>query len=386
MSVVAFVVWSPFTERDYRRFGIDEICKKFEVYVFDCSEWLSPLISVEKRLSISEFSGYRGISSYSEFNSVIDQLSVNKGWFVVDLLGENKESYQIRKLLRKRYCSMIRVDLGRLPSTRPSLFDRLCYLWQRRDRVAATIASRLRRLSLGNAEIVIAGGRVAERSHEASSRVIKAHSMDYDIYLALKKSDCTIPVADQKTEYILYLDEDLVFHQDFAHLGLPYLTTAERFFPNISRFFSKIEKQYGIPVIIAAHPRSCYKEEDDYFNGRKIVKGKTPELVKGASLVLAHASTSISFAVLFERPILLLRSKDIDRNRRMKLSIQAFADKLSLFSVNIDEIDMDFILDEKVFQLNQHKYMEYSYDYLKSPDSPDIPVWDLVVSELVKQV
>ena len=70
-----------------------------------------------------------------------------------------------------------------------------------------------------------------------------------------------------------------------------------------------MEKDYGCEVIIAAHPKSNY--QDGTFGNRRIIYGKTPELIKNAKLVIHQCSTTFFLAVLFKKDFLNIYTKEM---------------------------------------------------------------------------
>src|SRR5690606_1600526 len=78
---------------------------------------------------------------------------------------------------------------------------------------------------------------------------------------------------------------------------------ADQYRLSMNRYFDWLEKEYRCEVVIAAHPSSDYKTE---WNGRKVIKNKTAELVKDAEWVIMHASTSNVLALLFNKPVVYL--------------------------------------------------------------------------------
>jgi hypothetical protein len=57
-----------------------------------------------------------------------------------------------------------------------------------------------------------------------------------------------------------------------------------------------------LTVVIAGHPCGHYEKRPDFFQGRKVIQGKTAELVKNAKLVILLESAAINFAILYKKP------------------------------------------------------------------------------------
>ena len=77
------------------------------------------------------------------------------------------------------------------------------------------------------------------------------------------------------------------------------------------QFFKTFEKKTGLKIKFAAHPKSLKKNVAKYSLDLDYSIGNTEELVKNSSLVLLHSSTSISYAILFKKPIIFLTSNEL---------------------------------------------------------------------------
>lgn len=115
-------------------------------------------------------------------------------------------------------------------------------------------------------------------------------------------------------ETAIFLDEFIPFHSDYLYQKQMAPVTAERYYPLLNNFFDRVEKALDVEVIIAAHPKSWYDKLPDYFNGRRVVKGDTCQLVRGCKAVIAHSSTSVNFAVLYYKPVILITCADLDKD------------------------------------------------------------------------
>ena len=83
--------------------------------------------------------------------------------------------------------------------------------------------------------------------------------------------------------------------------------------PN-DKLFNYLETKYSVRMVVAAHPKSNY--HGDEFGGREIIRGNTMELVKNAEFSIVHGSMSISYSVIFNKPIILAITDEM-----MKLSM-----------------------------------------------------------------
>lgn len=102
-------------------------------------------------------------------------------------------------------------------------------------------------------------------------------------------------------EYILFLDPNFPLHPEYdsrVDFGAP---RAKAYRKSIVNFFDYVEEKYQLPVVVAAHPSSDYKQGT--FGDREIIRDRTPELVKFAGMIVAHTSFANILAVLFDKPI-----------------------------------------------------------------------------------
>jgi hypothetical protein len=199
--------------------------------------------------------------------------------------------------------------------------------------------------------------------------------MDYDIYLKEKdKAFTTQPLA-------VLLDECVPFHPDYRYKWKKPPISAEKYFHLLNNFFKRIENELGFEVIIAAHPRSRYEDHPGCFKGRKWQRGRTISLVKESSLVLAHNSTSLSFANLFNKPVIFLTSSEMDKSWQgsfIRAKSEWFGKK-PIFMDGNSPVDW-----KQELKINRNRYQEYREAYIKTDSSPDLPFWQIVADRLKK--
>ena len=170
--------------------------------------------------------------------------------------------------------------------------------------------------------------------------------------------------------FAVYLDEDMTEHPDYLHQDIPPHCTADKFFPEINKFFLEFEKKTGLEIIIAAHPRSSFSKDRNPFPNHKIVFGKTIELVKKSKLTFAHMSTSMNFAIFYNKPIILLDSNQYSKALRNYIGL--WSSKLDLEVINIS---IDWPLSIPSFKSNQKVYNRYKNNYIKEQSTPEKFVW-----------
>ena len=208
---------------------------------------------------------------------------------------------------------------------------------------------------------------------------IKSHVWAYDDYLNYnnKKNENDKSIEGFiNNNYILYVDENVPFHEDpFMHGYSKPLCKTQIFFDEINKFFNFIEKKFGKKVLIAGYPRSNYKK--NYFDGRKIIYGNTISLVKNSQMVLMHNSTAVNYSIIYKKPIIFINSENYLLH--YSLSIKALAQELNLTDVNItndyNNIPTPFI--------NIDRYNDYFKKYIKADfDNNEDRSYELFYKEL----
>jgi len=210
------------------------------------------------------------------------------------------------------------------------------------------------------------------------TKLIWCHTLDYDLYL----NNVTRGYLDEKGIYAVFLDEYLPFHQDYVIHQLDTPTSPEVYFSKLNTFFDLVELKLGLKVVIAAHPSSFYEQHPDYFSGRTIAKYKTIDLVKSAKLVLAHGSTSLNFAVLFQKPVILLTTNEI-RHSFLQKNINAFQSWLNCPLViveNATEVNLSY----EELKINHNAYQRYKEHFIKQSGSDNIPAFQIVINTLLE--
>ncbi len=114
----------------------------------------------------------------------------------------------------------------------------------------------------------------------------------------------------------------------------------DKYYSNLITTFSYIKKEFKIDeIIVALHPDAIAfkKELHGKFQGIKTIIGKTKDLIKDADLVLAHNSTSINFAIYYEKPVLILKDAIIyNYHPRIKKLFNFYTNYLNMSSLYMD--------------------------------------------------
>lgn len=169
----------------------------------------------------------------------------------------------------------------------------------------------------------------------------------------------------EEGSYLVFLDQYLPFHKDNTLAGEKGLN-AQLYYDQLNKMFDIIESTYKSRVIIAAHPAAKSYLDRNPFNGRKLITGKTKELVAGSMAVIAHCSTAIFFSVIYKKPLLIVSSDDIANNlKRIHSFSEAFANELHLDILFMDTIDKYV----HIKNIDDFSYNSFKYNYITTPET-----------------
>jgi hypothetical protein len=380
---VVYLVGSPFSERDFNRFGIAILIKEgYDVEVWDYSSFLQPaLIGIVTPLDFNQFSNLKKFTSKVQAITALSELGKNV--FIISILSYNSMTIGIFKAISKNsipysvlghFFSIFENEeiktnkMKKLISITPKkIMRQLRYLPARLPYAIFGIKS---------ATYVFMGGsltKITVPMVDEETKKVHIHSFDYDLYL---KESNDGPSAN---ESIVFLDQNIPFNTDPLPLGDKRLTTSQEYFPSLCKFFDKIEAKTGEKVVIAAHPRSYYEDKTYLFQGRKIVRGNTSQLVKDSKFVITHYTTAINMAVLYNKPILFITTNAIEKSFRQK-AIDTLADYFNQRVINIDrKTDTDV---EKDIMVNEQIYNQFKNDFIKILGTPELPFWKVVSNHI----
>ena len=374
VTQILILTEAPFTKRDYDRFGVELLRKNFHVSILDCTPWLKPEFWEKYSAIAYQCGGYKNVADLESF---VANLESSANALAIDFLGAGPKCAAARVELKNRQIPRAIFLLGLIP--RPK------YKWSRRLRQffrSNTPGSALRKLGRRPqqilyreppADLVVLSGSAGLKDARAQRalRRLWAHSLDYDRYLANENEK--YPLGER---YAVFLDEDVAFHPDFDHSGIESPTTPEKYYPAMNRFFEQFERANGMRVIVAGHPRANYELHPDVWGGRTLIQNKTAQLVRGADYVLGHATTSLSFAVLWRKPILFLSTDDLARSYLGPL-IALWSSLLQRPLINVDDSQEAEANQNDFLCVDESAYSRYVSEFIKLPGTPDLPAWQI---------
>jgi hypothetical protein len=388
MKKVVFLIYIPFTEKIETDFFFTDLIRSgIDLEYWDISDLFFNDLVISNKI---ERSFVRKISSYRELKSSIKLTDHEETLFIPQVTFEWKV-IRLFRILTKNKCKLAFFARGALPLfpvnkriskifglTPLQILRKLLSLFTipvtKISRQTGYIKCYDYIFNAGESGLTTIGiGSVLDKQR---SKIIQINSFDYDSYILTR----TNPLRIVNKNYCVFLDEYLPFHPDFEMFKIDTLDPI-KYFGSLNKFFDEVEKKLNLKVVIAAHPKSAYTENP--FNERPIYKHKTNGLVKDCEFVMAHMSSSINYAVLYEKPILFLITKGFkDIKSSYIYSVpNYFSEVLGSSLIDCDN-SLDQLPDLSKIKYDYEKYKEYKYNYLTSAASENLLSKDITLNFL----
>lgn len=380
-----YLIKRPLNPRDRERFGVNYmIGKGHDVTVLDFSDVIHPETPASRDNEDGNGVNLRVITDWKQLEGEEAAFAEADLAFLLILNFDlSRSTYRPLKMLAKTktpYLVMAPVTVpgSFMETARQSSLQKLDSLYHRLRsmNVMDSVISRLPRTWLGisAARYKVLNGLITARPNnleDANTETIYAHAHDYDICMEHKKSK-----AAQKKQAV-FIDQYLPHHPDAIAVGVAGRMDPDNYYRQLRQVFALVEKELGLPVVIAAHPRADYRGNPDVFGGRKTLHGETTGLIGESALVLCHTSTALGMAVILRKPVMILVTQGfLDYYWKVKHLAQGVSNALETplhFIDDPDQINLSGAMD-----INERAYERYISNYVKHPKSPQSPLWGIV--------
>jgi hypothetical protein len=306
----------------------------------------------------------------------------NRDALYVMLISDVARFAHIFRLFSKYDCRMLYFAWGALPHDSVYKWRKLAAWLATPYAAVKEIANRSKSIALRKLKLVkpfqiafVAGDALMPGDGYAA-KVVPINYFDYDHYVKTKMAKGPRLVAEP---YVVFLDINLPHHTDLEFCGRPRIDPIG-YYRSLNRFFGLLESEYGVRVVIAAHPRASH--ESATFEGRQVLRLVTADLVKDAEFVLSHTSTAMSYAVLNAKPLIFFYTDAMAAvyQRLFIREMRTYADYLDAPIYNIDELSS--ARQVAVRRVNLRCYERYKYDFLTSRQSENMPTQEIFWEEI----
>ncbi len=376
MKRICFLVNSPFTKSDYKKYGLSKMIKLgFKFLVLDCTPFLESKFYNDINGAEKVFQNKFVISCYSKKDLFKNLYNFDPEWCIDDLGGFSKKKYFLRVLIRfflKKNFKIIEYKLKTIPFFKGlihnNFFDRcknlikIFFIW------LLSIPWKI-----AKPDKVVIGGYSEFIKIKNNSKIIRAHNFDYDNFRWCIKNKFLL-----KSKYnLVFLDEDFPCHSDYLRDGLGPAIDEEKYFSEISNVLINFSNRFQLKPIIKLHPKANFSKSRRMYKLPVSIRD-TAKLLAHCDVVMAHCSTSIQLAVLFRKPLILIIPNQLKKNSVWWKSIDNFSKLLKVPAIKSSEINKL----KCIPSVNIQSYNQYEENFIKMKSSPDNFSWEIITNNL----
>lgn len=354
-----------FSQNDYQRFKISKIKKDVKVFYIDCSKLFFKKINIQNKKMYNYFK----IKNILECFFLIKKIKPD---YIFDLLGF---SFSYKTILLRLYANLQSKCLfyftgpkKRIP-TFSNFANGLNFFFVSPLKFFIIFNNFLTKkifikINFFNTIFLLSSTYREEMIESINAKkIIYFHSNDYDNYLINKKK-----FKIKKIKYSVFIDENVPDHDDYQISNFKSPIDGKTYYKLLNNFFSIYEKKFKTKIVIALHPKSKLDEMKKNFLNRKIFIGKTQELIFNSRVVFTHCSTSRSYAILYNKPMIYLTSNKISKTWFGKEIVEN-CKLTSSHLMNLDKINLNIL---NLSKINSKKYKQYKDKFLRHPMADNI--------------
>lgn len=382
------------TKRDAQRFGSEVFARRgYDVKLVSC--WNALYASCSDQLVVGDFRNTANVisaQSEEELNLFLDTLAGTD--LILLTVPLSVETFWLYQALDKRGLRYSCLSLGTIPETffcrldglsnlfkcvRIKFLDAYSFIYRLVERIKLVIAIGPSYLMLKAPLFFIRSGAYNLAFSYPAPFLVRSHIIDVESFdvgwsRLPNKNEVELP----RGKYAVFLDEALSHHPDWV-IGGGRPENVEKIYEDLRGTFDAIEKETGLPVVISLHPKAGYTESEieGIFGDRAAFSNITPTLVRGADLVLGHASTSLSYAVIYRKPVLFMTNPQI-RASRDGILVDLRASWLEQQPIDMSLINVRIGDPLKIPSVNEKVYENFMHNFICSRTATMGPIWDIV--------
>jgi hypothetical protein len=383
---------TPITKQGYKNFNVDIFKRSgFELIFFDFSPITFPAL-----YKAAFFLGFPESEDYFLFHDkkkAIDSIrQLGKDSFVLMTTYYQKENFIFFQALSKKNIPYAIICTESVPSGFGvygvpfwlKVFLKLYNLNFRKLKALFYKPEFAPLFKVRSPNICILGGEKSLKINGKAALVgedtelLWTHARDYNSYLDQLDQEVV------EENIAVFLDSGaptFPFDQTLPH-GKTHLSV-KKYYPSICRFLDHVEKELGLKVIIAAHPKSKHVKFPEYYGGRLTVRDQTFALIKKSKLVISHQSMALTWIVLERKPWLYLTTAEYGVDLHYSRGMKVTADFLGKTLIDIDNDPYPIDWDKELY-VNDELYLKYEKQHIKKEGSEMLNTWQIFINRLKK--
>lgn len=391
---IIFILGKQFREKILKTMGLDIMSKYAEISIFDVSSCLKSDADVNYQDSIQKFTQLTIIKKINDLEFELSNFHSDTTLVIV-LSTDLKQIKPIAKLLKKYNLNYALKNTKSNPFNPHKIKNKIhtksiidnflidCFYKLKTWNILNSII-KLRWINIYKPKYFLVSTETTKKQinfYNKFTVFIKSHSDDYDKYLDFINKKYYHELCNYK--YGLFIDQYIPFHNETKTFYKINLISAE-YYSKISDFLLKLKEYLNLQkIIIALHPNANLEKVKPYFQAQyfSIISGKTLRYTAQSDIVVGHASTAFSYAILFNKPIMLIKTLDMKRTQ-YEYAIDEWANVLNrkpnlILSNKQDISNFDYGADQRA-------YLEYLKKYIKNPNTPDLKQWEIFLERVLK--
>ncbi len=353
------------SDRDYKRLGIDTIEENSELNIFDFTHILQPAAFKEQLKYRKKGLNTIFIKNLNQLNNY--KKNLENCDLIISMLGVQSEfNNLIFKVLKPFENKICIVNISAVPTNPLNLkyfiFKKIyCrilsekYFFINKFKKLFFLIRKLfsKKNTLKPAYLFVCGEQVIQNFSniiDRKTKIIKSCSYDYVLSNKVGKRKL-------KYKYLVFLDEYVIKHPDHLMLNKS-VDNEDLYYKDLNNFFHNLENNFKVKVVIASHPRADLEYNIKKFPNFKVFQGITPQLIKYSEGCILHCSTSVNFAVIFNKPTLFITTNRMINRRYENELVASWLNKKPI------NISKPFIYSEIINSIKINK--KYTNQYFKS--------------------
>lgn len=366
MKKIVIIDHEPYSQRRKDLFFIQRfIDEGYDIQVWDVSQYVFGNIHVNGTLDHESY--VTKVSDGKQLEKLLSMSDINHTVFWIECLNNWKNRFLYR-LLSNYKCKTLRIDLYANTVLHESKKSKLKRLFSRSftkivkgkwSLFAYNIYKRI--YHIHEVDCYLSSSALVHRTG-------KINHPDYEKFRSMRSK------AIVNGNYIVFCDTYFPFHPDLiTFYNCKNLPDGKAYHATLQHFFDYLEATYKMPVIIAAHPKAAYSGCE--FGNRKIIQGQTDNLVFHACMVVQHASNSISYVALGNKPVALITTNDYNQVIHLREHLALLASTLRKYVYNLDNDPFEQI---EISTIADEVRKDYIYTYLTSPETEKLENWNII--------
>ena len=396
-----FIFATPLVEFDFVKYNIDDLMERFNIKCtfIDASPFLQPLAKKMVHTNKKLYEKYNIItcSSIKELEKIINKNNTALYFPMFNFYYEVREVFHLFTKYNVKYGHINEIGatiVSKSINTNKNYFSYLlkpkkiiAYLKHKKNLLSEKIF--LDKTKFKKADFIALGGIFNENICKSrvlfgeDTQTIFIHSFDFEQYLDALENGANRLFEN---DYCVFIDQYIPYHPDARRNGT--IINEKEYFNEINKFFEMINKKCGVDIVVASHPRANYDDKNFKYKNCKIIKNLTPLLIRDSKFVIAHFSTAISYAVLFNKPIInLITDTFLSDSSSYSYFTKEFSSELGSKLINVTDLSESDFHEFNIPEIHKKLYNDFIRNYIKAeyfPEKNQVHFWDAFFNKYSK--